>query len=226
MKVLLLSFLMFFKTHDVETEPSAYEYVHPQASKGMKVAFESSVIVFSIGLQKGSSGSGNLVIIDGETYIVTAAHVVEDSIFATAVEKNGNSLPIEIVKVDKVKDVALLKPLIPLQASKPAKIKIKDDNLIGKPVVHCGHPASYTFNVSQGVISGYHNGYYLISSMALPGASGSIIFGERGDTIGIVSAVGVIGAGESIQLTDNLVFVVPIDYLYLRELLGEGGSVK
>ena len=79
MKVLLLSFLMFFKTHDVEIEPNDYEYVHPQASKGMKVAFESSVIVFSIGLQKGSSGSGNLVIIDGETYIVTAAHVVEDS---------------------------------------------------------------------------------------------------------------------------------------------------
>lgn len=228
MKVLLLSFLMLFRTHGMEAhaKPNEYEHVHPQASKGMRRAFESSVIVFSIGTQRGATGSGNLVTIDGEIYIVTAAHVVEDSIFANAVEKNGNALPIEIVKVDKEKDVALLKPLQPLQVSKPAKIKIKDDNLIGKPVVHCGHPASYTFNVSRGIISGYHQGYYLVSSMTLPGASGSIVFGEKGDMIGIVSAVGLIGAGVNIQLTDNLVFVVPVDYLYLKQLLGEKGSDK
>jgi S1-C subfamily serine protease len=228
MRMLLLSFLLMLRTHGMEAQakPNEYEHIHPQASKGMKVAFESSVIVFSIGLQRGASGSGNLVSIDGEIYIVTAAHVVEDSIFANAVEKNGNALPIEIVKVDKLKDVALLKPLKPLEVSKPARIKIRGDNLIGKPVVHCGHPASYTFNVSRGVISGYHQGYYLVSSMALPGASGSIVFGEKGDMIGIVSAVGMVGTREAVQLTDNLVFVVPVDYLYLRELLGEGGRVK
>ena len=64
-------------------------------------------------------------------------------------------------------------------------------------------------------------GHYLIDAMARPGASGGVVFGKNVDIIGAVVSVGIVNTLGPPELVEEIVRVAPIDYLYLREALGE-----
>lgn len=199
-------------------EKSYYEsLVYSDAPRGVKYAVNSSVMIQSMHPVNGiSMGSGNLVKINGEEVILTAYHVIEDGLFMIAVEKNQNAVSVEVIYYDKAKDIAVLKPSKPLSITSAVKFKQKNNNHIGKPVYHCGHPSVVEFNLSRGMITSYAPGHLVIDSFSLPGSSGSVVFGERGDVIGIVTAVAVGKWFDSPQLIDKVVMVVPIDYLDIQ----------
>jgi len=220
MKHLLLTLVLFIKDHEIP-KPGHPDLVYFNAPWGIKQAFNSSISVHAISEKSTSLGSGNLVRFENELYIFTAGHVVDDALFLIAREKNGNQVQVELVHLDMKLDFAILKPKSQFKMTTPAEYKVKFDNLIGKPVYHCGHPSIASYNVSKGMITGYTSGHYLIDAMALPGSSGGVVFGKNGDIIGVVVSVGIVNTLGPPELVEEIVRVAPIDYLYLREALGE-----
>ena len=217
--------LMLFMDGHIEERPSPYNAVNFDAPWGLKVAYSSSVIIQGLGEHGPSMGSGNVISIFGENYIVTAAHVVQGAVVTTAIEKNSNELEIEVTYIDPKRDIAILKPLSKLKATIPAVVKVRTDNKIGKKVYHCGHPSIAFFNASEGIITGYAEGHFITNSFSLPGSSGSLVFGKRGDIVGIVVSVGVYDNLGHYSMSEELVRVVPLDYLYLTNILrGQEGE--
>jgi|9_EtaG_2_1085328.scaffolds.fasta_scaffold00612_14 S1-C subfamily serine protease len=217
--------LMLFMDGHVEREPSPYSAVNFDASWGLKLAYTSSVIVQGFNEQGPSMGSGNAIRIFGQDYIITAAHVVKDSVITTIIEKNSNEIGVDIISIDTEKDIAILKPLNRFRATNAAQVKVRTDNTIGKEVFHCGHPSITYFNASEGIITGHADGHYITNAFSLPGSSGSLVFGKRGDIIGVVVSVGVFQNLGSYSMSEELVRVVPLDYLYLTSILrGQEGA--
>ena len=85
----------------------------------------------------------------------------------------------------------------------------KSYNLLDK-TYYTGYPNSIGPTTWTGNISGYTGDYLIIQTYAWSGASGSGVFDERGELIGIVMALDV-GANEyGYQVLNNFVIVVPI----------------
>lgn len=225
MKHLLIALLFLSKPNE-RTNYDFPNLVHAKAPHGLKQSFNSSVTIHSLTERGTGLGSGNLISFDGELYVFTAAHVVNGSLFLMVSEKGGESFEAEIVAVDPNNDFAILKPQRQPKSTIPAEYKFKFDNLIGKEVYHCGHPSVVSYNVSRGMITGYDAGSYLIDAIALPGSSGGVVFGKKGDIIGVVVSVGIVNALGPPELVEEIVRVAPIDYLYVKALLGEQDGVE
>ena len=85
----------------------------------------------------------------------------------------------------------------------------KSYNLLDK-IYYTGYPNSVGPTTWTGTISGYTGDYVIVQSYAWSGASGSGVFDETGELIGIIMALDV-GAGEyGYQVLNNFVIVVPI----------------
>ena len=211
-------------------EKAYYEsLVHSEAPRGIKYAVNSSVMIHSMNVEKGlSAGSGNLLKIKGEEVIVTAYHVVKDGLFMIAVEKNNNTVAVELIYYDEEKDIAVLKPVEKMIVTSAVKLKQRKDNHIGKQVYHCGHPSVVEFNLSRGMITSFNRGQIIVDSFSLPGSSGSVVFGERGDVIGIVTAIAMGQWFDSPELIDSVVIVVPLDYLDIQGIVEalENGTTR
>ena len=221
MKHLLLTLVLFIKDHEIP-ESGHPDLVYFNAPWGIKQAFNSSVSIHTIGESKYGLGSGNLIRFENELYIFTAGHVIDDALFLIAREKRMEiRLKLKSSHKDMNLDFAILKPMGPFTMTTPAEYKLKFDNLIGKPVYHCGHPSITSYNVSRGMITGYDGNHYVIDAMALPGSSGGVLFGKRGDIIGVVVSVGIVNTLGPPELVEEIVRVAPVDYLYVKAALGE-----
>ena len=106
-----LSLLLQPNVNLIDTEKLYYQQmVHQFAPRGVKRAFNSSVMISSVDIEgRPSMGSGNVFKISGQNIIITAAHVIDGGVFTVAIEKNHNPLPVEVIYVDKQKDVAVLR---------------------------------------------------------------------------------------------------------------------
>ena len=207
---------------DVLREQKSIDYssfVYKDAPYGIKASFDSSVMIVSLRGEALASGSGNLLSYKGELYVVTASHVVEGNLLLMAIEKDGTKIPLKIVFQDKDMDMAFLKLLGDPKSTKAAPIRFAKDNLIGKPVYHCGHPAYLSFNISEGIITSIVGNSFIISSFSLPGSSGSIVFDEDGRIVGVVSSIMTYGDGEIKELVGEVVRVFPIEKKYLDDKL-------
>ncbi len=144
--------------------------------------------------------------------IVTNAHVADSGkIF---IDLGAVRIPTHVEKTDNLNDLAILTvdaeitaPPLPLADSTPAP---------GDKVFVIGNPKGLEKTISEGVVSAIRNtdGKQLLQITApiSHGSSGSPVFNDRGQVIGV--AVGVIPGGE------NLNFAVPV--VKLRELLAGG----
>jgi Do/DeqQ family serine protease len=175
-----------------------------------------------------SAGSG--VIFDARNgYIVTNAHVVENSHEITVTLQDGRDLKAEILGSDAPSDVAVLKvkpdglSQIPLGDSAKAEV--------GDFVVAIGNPFGLQHTVTSGIISGLSrsginpDGYedFIQTDASInPGNSGGALVNLRGELIGINTAIlsrsgGNIGIG----------FAIPVNMARsVMEQLIKYGSVK
>lgn len=211
-------------------EKKHYEsLVYADAPRGIKHAVNSSLIIQAMKEGEGiSTGSGNLIEIKGERVIITAYHVVKDSLFMVAAERNYNMVPVELIYYDEEKDIAVLKPTGKFIVTSAVKLRQKKDNHIGKPVYHCGHPSAVEFNLSRGTITSFKRGHIIVDSFSLPGSSGSVVFGEKGDVIGVVLAVAIGQWFDSPELIGNIVIVAPLNYLDIQGIVEalENGTTR
>jgi len=203
-------------------------------------ADNTDTLIYSVSrLDRSISSSLKLVIKDGEhrghasgnyfkygkhRFIITAAHVVESG--EVWAEDGLEILKTEVLWVDHDRDIAIVKPMGELENTKPVKIKINyDDNKVGSIIRYAGYPSHLGKMVLQGMVAKQEKDKVVLQSFALPGASGSVIFDNKGRAMAVLSAVSVemnpwVGIPE---LAENIVHAGRLDFMdrkFLKEILG------
>jgi hypothetical protein len=153
-----------------------------------------------------SLGTGFVVRSDG--WIATNLHVIVGSPRVRITLQDDRELDvIEVLAARPECDLALLR----IDARGLRTVPLGDSDTIrpGDPVVAIGNPFGLEDTVSNGLVSARRkvNGFEVlqVSAPIAPGSSGGPLFNERGEVIGIATAV--------LQGGQNLNFGVPVRYL-------------
>ncbi len=166
-------------------------------------------------LPQENDGSGFILTADG--YIATNAHVISeaDKVFVRLAD--GRELEAELVGVDGIGDIALLK--VDAEGLHPVSLGDSDDVRPGQWAVAIGSPYGFDQTVTAGVISGLGRTLpseskqpyvpFIQSDVAInPGNSGGPLFNTRGQVIGINAQIFTeSGAFNGIS------FAIPINYV-------------
>jgi S1-C subfamily serine protease len=146
--------------------------------------------------QKATVSSGTCFVISPTGQIVTNYHVIEGYSNIEVTLANGISIPATASVVDKSNDIAILKANISNLNFMPLAKSSNSD--LGDTVFTIGYPASNIMGknekYSEGVINAFSGPkdapvFLQISVPLQPGNSGGPLVNERGEAIGIVSAV-------------------------------------
>jgi len=207
--------------HPQPESPHSYQTVSKHYDISQKQAItrsvNSAVRVVSMDMTVGSvsSLSGTYFTFGGKYYILTSAHGVLkgcESVMVFHFEEYEQC--IRMIKIDREADYAIFE-ILEMDTRKPIKVPKalanwkKSYNLLDK-TYYTGYPNSIGPTTWTGNISGFTGDYLIVQSYAWSGASGSGVFDERGELIGIIMALDV-GANEyGYQVLNNFVVVVPI----------------
>jgi serine protease Do len=153
-------------------------------------------------------GSG--FIIDPSGYVVTNNHVIDSADKITVILNDGKRYPAKVVGADKKTDLALLK----IDAGHPLPYVSFGDSSkaeVGDWVVAIGNPFGLGGTVTAGIVSargrdihsGPYDSFLQIDAPINRGNSGGPLFNEKGQVIGINSAIytpngGSVGIGFAI----------------------------
>jgi len=195
------------------------------SNRGMRKSYKSSVKV-SVFYQKENigNGSGNYFTHRGKEFVITSAHIVSGMDRVIIEERFGlTTIECKVAYMDENNDIAILFPQEKLKSLKPIKYTWNDDVGRGEPVYYTGYPSGLEEISFRGIVSGSTAEFYIIQSAAWMGSSGSVVFNNKGQTIGIVSGVKVgFSPLGSPQVINNIVMVSPIFFLQeslLRNIL-------
>lgn len=165
-------------------------------------------------------GSGLIVSSDG--FIVTKESVVRDANHIEIVLVDGESLRAELVALDSLSNVAVLKANGDNLA--PARLSAAESVQAGSWVAVIGNALGMPQAVSVGVVSAIHeSGVIQISANVDPGSNGSPIFNAEGKAVGIVS--GRMGLDPDGNIPENffsctaLVYPLALCLPRLREII-------
>ena len=175
---------------------------------------------------KRSSGSGFFVSKDG--YVMTNAHVVDgsDQLYVTTLD--GDKVKAEIIDSNAQLDLALIR-LITVKKNFPASRIGNSSNLKkGQPIIMIGNPlgSQYEHTVLTGIISGLNrnNGSIQLSIPSYPGSSGSPVFNNQGQVVGVMRARAIDSKTKTYKIkkeeitlssyegVENIGLAVPINY--------------
>lgn len=136
----------------------------------------------------GSVGSG--VFVGGRT-IVTAAHLISDLTTAkTITTDDGTTLTAEVVLVDRINDIALLR-LTADPAINPAPVSC-DTAPVGTEIRGVGNPLGLRFISTWGHVAGEPQPVarwplgFVIDLQLIDGMSGGPLFNEEGEVVGLM----------------------------------------
>lgn len=140
------------------------------------------------------TGGGSAFLLDGKGYLITNAHVLKGN-SAVVADYNGKEFNADILFIDKVKDLAILK--INDQDFKAAKqppyALHRGETELAEEVFTLGYPKNTEIVYNRGYLSaqtGYNSDTIScqISLPANPGNSGGPVFNSNGEIIGVLSA--------------------------------------
>ena len=159
------------------------------------------------------NGVGAGVLLDGQGFILTTAHVIEAATSVMVVFHDGTRAQAEVVGSDPVTDVALLRVALPKGQRVTAELGDSDGVEIGQEVLAVGHPFGLGYALSTGIVSGFmplpetsvtfQDHLIQISAPINPGNSGGPLVNAEGQVIGLTSAI-LAGA-------QNIGFAIPIN---------------
>ena len=155
-------------------------------------------------------GSGAYIRYNGEDLIFTAAHVIDSADKFYIVDVNGNRTEASVVYSDMDIDFAVLRPDQSLNV-RPVRFKMRKklrDNLIGTEVIFSGHPGPHNLMTIKGSVAGFERGAIMVHGYAWLGSSGSCVFDNSGNFIGVLRALDV-GRFAVPQLTEDMIWVSP-----------------
>ncbi|MCL7743826.1 trypsin-like peptidase domain-containing protein [Guyparkeria hydrothermalis] len=180
-------------------------------------------------LPRENDGSGFILSEDG--YIATNAHVIDSASKVFVRLSDGRELAAEVVGVDNIGDIALLK--VQAKGLPPVSLGDSDDVRPGQWALAIGSPYGFDQTVTAGIISGVGRHLpsettqpyvpFIQSDVAInPGNSGGPLFNTSGQVIGINAQIFTeSGAFNGIS------FAIPINYVVdvIRQIK-ETGQVK
>jgi serine protease Do len=145
-----------------------------------------------------SMGSG--LVIDKNGHILTNEHVVDDHIEITVALESNRDYQAEVIGVDKLTDLALIKIEVPEDIELTAAPLGNSDSVqVGEWVIAVGNPYGFDRSVSFGIVSGKGrvlnvpsltpliNDFIQTDAAIAPGSSGGPLVNLRGEVIGINS---------------------------------------
>lgn len=152
-------------------------------------------------------GTGFLVRADG--WVATNFHVIRGASEVSVVLANHREFPVvEIMNASRLHDLVILR----IEASHLPVLPLGDSDRVraGDSVLAIGHPLGFEDTVSNGLISAVRDieaglRVLQISAPIAPGSSGGPLFNERGEVIGVATAI--ISSGQ------NLNFGLPSNYV-------------
>jgi len=162
-------------------------------------------------------GSGTYFKYQGHLFVITAAHVAEESSIATIISPRGEKVEGSVVYSDRGSDYAVI--IVPkLQTRQPIKFKASRKLVTpGDGVTYTGYPAwHYSPQTFHGVVSGYENRSGLsmmVNSYFWFGTSGSCLFNSKGEVVGIMSAIKIVSWRGEQQTAESFGVVRPITLL-------------
>jgi len=140
-----------------------------------------------------SHGSGFILSADG--YIVTNAHVIDNASKITVSLDDKRKFDAEVIGVDKLSDIALLK----IKANKLSYVSLGDsDKLeVGEWVVAIGTPFGLDYTATQGIVSALTRSlptetyvpFIQTDAAVNPGNSGGPLFNLAGQVVGVNSQI-------------------------------------
>ncbi len=179
---------------------------------GLESAMDAAVVI------KAGQGTGSGVLISEDGFVITAAHVVADQDDIEASTRDHLTLPAQVVRIDEVQDVAVLKMA---GSGHPCRPLARGDAGIGTELYTVGAPAGtdLEFSVSKGIVSGlrsFHGNRYLQTDASINfGNSGGPLLDGQGAILGVVSwkiaAPGFEGLGFGVP-TDALVERLDLEF--------------
>jgi S1-C subfamily serine protease len=179
----------------------------------------------AFGQSQSSQALGTGFVVDTQGYILTNAHVVDESgqraSKVTVVFNKGGSettrVPGQLVGVDVGSDVAVIKVDPSKVDLKPLPLGDSASVQVGEPVVAIGNPLGYDFSITSGIVSATGRSLQAPNGQTIPngiqtdaainqGNSGGPLIDSAGKVIGINEQIASSGGGN-----DGLGFAVPID---------------
>ena len=111
-----------------------------------------SVAALRVGDGQGRpGGAGSAVVLSADGMLVTSAHVVQASARGTATFTTGEEVPFEVVGVDSLSDLAVVRAAG--GGYQPARLGDASRLQVGQLVVAIGNPLGFEGSVSAGVVS-------------------------------------------------------------------------
>lgn len=142
-----------------------------------------------------STSHGSGFFIDDSGYILTNAHVVDDSDEITVSTTDQTEYDAELIGLDERTDIALLK--INKQGLPAAKIGNSDEIEVGNWVLAIGSPFGFDYSATKGIVSavsrslpdGTYVPFIQTDAAVNPGNSGGPLFNLDGEVIGVNSQI-------------------------------------
>ena len=172
-------------------------------------------------------GSGTYTRIGDHNVVITAAHVVDSSPIVFVVGRGGERLPAAVVFMDSENDFAVV-ATGDLETRETVRFKpYRRDpgTLIGEDISYTGFPNHHDLMTIRGSVAGIERGYIILQSYSWMGASGSGIFDDRGNFVGVLSAVDLGRFRGSYQIVSSVVWIIPITSIDLGTLESHLDSV-
>lgn len=180
--------------------------------------------------QQLQRGQGSGFIVDREGIVLTNAHVVSQADKVTITLKDGRTFEGEVAGIDEVIDLAVVK-INPRGENLPlAKLGDSSDIRVGDWAIAVGNPLGLNNTVTLGIISTLSRSSaeagipdkridFIQTDAAInPGNSGGPLLNERGEVIGINTAIRADANG--------IGFAIPINQAKdVKEILAKGGEV-
>ncbi|HEY9657100.1 MAG TPA: trypsin-like peptidase domain-containing protein, partial [Allocoleopsis sp.] len=146
-------------------------------------------------------GQGSGFIIDGNGTILTNAHVVEDADNVTVILKDGRSFQGEVLGVDELTDLAVVRIPIQGESLPTAPLGDSDRVQVGDWAIAVGNPLGLDNTVTLGIVSTLNRSSAMVGipdkrldfiqtdAAINPGNSGGPLLDEVGEVIGINTAI-------------------------------------
>lgn len=169
-------------------------------------------------------GSGVYMKYQGHTLVLTAAHVIDGGPPYVFVENELGEQTVGAVinfELSNSQDFAVivLQSELPHSTAMPLKLREDYRETVGEQVVYSGSPGHHDLLTIYGNVAGIApNQNLILHSYAWMGASGSGVFDHRGNLIGILRAIDVNSGIIAPQLTEDIVWIAPINNSDLERL--------
>jgi len=214
----------------IDTERTVTRQMDPLFEDPFFRRFFGDQMIPQVPQQELQRGQGSGFIIDREGIVLTNAHVVSQADKVTVTLKDGRTFEGEVAGIDEVIDLAVVK-INPRGENLPlAKLGDSSNIRVGDWAIAVGNPLGLNNTVTLGIISTLSRSSaeagipdkridFIQTDAAInPGNSGGPLLNERGEVIGINTAIRADANG--------IGFAIPINQAkQVKDILAKGGEV-